>query len=79
MPRLLVHASFGRTIVEPVERFIMGADGRVDIFAISSWDGLILVRNDGAWTLLVTDADGERVPWTEEVFEATVRGLHGVG
>ena len=79
MPRLLVHASFGRTIVEPVERFIMGADGRVDIFAIPSWDGLILVRNDGAWTLLVTDADGERVPWTEEVFVATIRGLHGVG
>ena len=77
VPRLLVHEIFGKTIFDPCYCFIVGADGLIDLSAMPSWDGNTLIRTDGAWELLKTDAEGERVPWSEAAFVGTIRELHG--
>jgi hypothetical protein len=76
VPRLLVHAVFGRFVLDPVCRFVPGAEGLVDFYVMPSWDSLTIVRDRGLWYLHLDHGDRvERRPWTEEVFAETVHRL----
>ncbi len=69
VPRLLVHGTFGRVLLDPVARFVVGADGLIDFFAIPSYEGKIVVLSQGEWSLLHDrDAEGQRSPWSDSVF-----------
>ena len=74
-PQLLIHDTFGRVLLDPAARFVSGADGVIDFFAIPSWDGLMIARFGGEWALIHEDADGPRSPWTEPVFVETTKLL----
>jgi hypothetical protein len=75
VPRLLIHDTFGRLLLDPLARFVMGADGRIDLVVIPSWSGLILVKMPDGWFLLEDDADGPRFAWSEDVFVRTAKQL----
>lgn len=74
-PELFIKAPGGRLTVEPIARFIVGAEGRVDICAFPSYVRMLLIRIDGKWEVR-TDS---RVPWPEtwgrEAFLGIVRAL----
>lgn len=72
VPRMLLHDLFGRVVLDPVARFVMGAEGRIDIHVIPSWESLIIVRMPEGWDLIYDDAEGPRSRWSEEVMIKTV-------
>ena len=59
---LHVRSPQGNLIVEPVARFVAGAEGRVDISAFPTLHRFLLIRKDGRWQLR-TDSG---VPWPKE-------------
>jgi hypothetical protein len=77
LSRLLVHAVFGRFVLDPVCRYVAGGEGLIDFYAIPSYDSLTIVRDaGGSWFLHLDEgAHVERLPWTEEVFIETVGRL----
>lgn len=75
VPRLLVHAIFGRVLLDPADRFVGGAEGVIDFFAIPSWSGWMIVRMPDGWYVLQEDAEGPKSAWSEQVFVDSVRQL----
>ena len=78
VPRLLIHGTFGRALLDPSARFVAGAEGLIDFFAMPSFDGLLLAKWPEGWFLLAEDAEGPRQPWSEEVFAETTPRLVGL-
>ncbi len=64
---LHVRSPQGNLIVEPVARFVAGAEGRVDISAFPTLHRFLLIRKDGRWQLR-TDSG---VPWPKEWSQTT--------
>jgi hypothetical protein len=74
VPQLLIQGTFGRLLLDPVARYIVGAEGLVDLFLIPSYDSLMIARYPEGWFLVPEDAEGPRVPWSEASFvEAALR------
>lgn len=69
MPRLLVHLPQGRLLLDPVARYVVGAEGRFDFCVLPSFDSIPLVRIDGNWHLAARKKPGRR--WSEDLFEKT--------
>jgi hypothetical protein len=75
-PTLQVRAPNGTVIfVEPVARYVAGAEGLVDIYAWPSLLRLLLMRQNGGWTIK-TDF-GVPLPWkwSEQAFVEVVAAL----
>jgi len=68
-PSLLVHTPQGRLLLEPVARYVMGAEGRFDFCVMPSYDSIPLVKTDGAWGFLSGTAKDLVLPWSEQAFE----------
>jgi hypothetical protein len=51
LPTLMVQAPSGRVHVDPIGRDIVGAHGRVDVFAWPTLHRMLLVRDNGGWQL----------------------------
>jgi hypothetical protein len=49
--QLLIHAPQGRLLLDPVARFVMGAEGLVDFSVMPSLDYATIVRRKGKWEL----------------------------
>ena len=75
VPTLLIHDTFGRLHLNPIARFVAGADGRIDYTFMPSWDDSIIEKDGDAWFLLHEGGDGPRSPWTEEIFVKETRRL----
>jgi len=61
VPSLFIASPQGRIHIDPVGRNIIGADGRVDIYAYPSFNRLLLVRISNKWKV-ETDS---RIDWPE--------------
>jgi hypothetical protein len=68
-PTLLVHTPQGRLLLDPVARYVLGADGRLDFCVMPSYDSVQLVKSDGAWAFYSTSRNDLLLPWSEEAFE----------
>ena len=62
VPVLRIRAPGGLLYVEPVARYVIGAEGRIDITSSPTMNRMLLVRQDGAWALK-TDAS---VTWPKK-------------
>lgn len=76
VPVLKLRATGGGIVfVEPEARYVIGADGRVDIYAWPTLQRLLLIRSKGQWQLK-TDSG---VPWPElwgkKTFASIVKSL----
>jgi hypothetical protein len=75
-PVLSILAPTGKVQLDPVARDVIGADGRVDLFAWPSLTRIVLVRVGDKW-VLKTDT-GARFPqrWNRQTFERVVNLLN---
>ncbi|HEV3003477.1 MAG TPA: hypothetical protein VGX78_03405 [Pirellulales bacterium] len=70
-PLLLIHAPQGRLMLDPIARFVGGAEGRIDFCVMPSFDSAMLVKVDGGWRFSSNSRTDFDLPWSEESF-ATV-------
>jgi hypothetical protein len=73
-PVLQIKTPADHIIVEPVARYIVNADGRIDVYAWPTLRRAALVRRDGRWTLRY-DEDIRRIPWSRRNFVQVAQTL----
>jgi hypothetical protein len=67
VPVLTLQTSAGPLILEPIARYIIGAEGRIDLCAFPSFESAIIVRTDGHWRFASVPPSSDR-PWSKEAF-----------
>ena len=69
-PSLHIMVSKPAVFFQPVARYIVGAEGRVDLYRFPTYDTFILVRSKGRWQFVATDTGplDPPLPWNEETF-----------
>ena len=76
VPRLTVDAPEGRLLLEPVARGVVGAAGRVDLYAWPSHYRVMLLRQaGGGWVVRTESGLDWPQPWGRETFLTVARGL----
>ena len=75
VPRLLIHATAGRLLLDPVARYVPGALGVVDLYVLPSYDAVLISRADDGWRLHPSVAEEVPQPWSEETFVQTALQL----
>jgi hypothetical protein len=77
VPRLLIHAIFGRFLFDPVCRFVVGAAGLIDLSVMPSFDSVMIARSEEGQWFLHDERKGrvKRKPWNEEMFVKTIEHL----
>jgi len=75
VPRLLIHATAGRLLLDPLARYVPGAMGAVDLYVLPSYDAAMISRTDDGWRLYPIGADDVPQPWSEETFVQTALQL----
>jgi hypothetical protein len=75
VPRLLIHATAGRLLLDPVARYVPGAMGVVDLYVLPSYDAAMISRTNDGWRLHPIGADDGPQPWSEETFVQTALQL----
>ena len=75
VPRLLIHATAGRLLLDPVARYVPGALGVVDLYVLPAYDAVMVSRTDDGWRLHPIGADDVPQTWSEESFVQTALQL----
>ena len=75
VPQLVVTTPHGHLAVEPVARDVLGADGRVDIIAMKTFNRLMLVRAGGRWVVRTESGIEWPADWSKETFLDLVQRL----
>jgi hypothetical protein len=75
VPRLLIHATAGRLLLDPVARYVPGALGVVDLYVLPSYDAVMISRADDGWRLHPSVAEDVPQSWSEETFVQTALQL----
>ncbi len=75
VPRLLIHATAGRLLLDPVARYVPGAIGVVDLYVLPSYDAVMISRADDGWRLHPIVAEDVPQTWSEKSFVRTVLQL----
>ena len=76
VPGLTMDAPEGRLILEPVARSVVGAAGRVDLYAWPSHYRVMLLRQaEGGWVVRTELGLDWPQPWGRETFLTVARGL----
>ncbi len=68
-PVLLIHTPQGRLLLDPIARFVFGAEGRIDFCVMPSFDSVMLVKTDGNWSFSSNSRADLELPWSEPSFE----------
>jgi hypothetical protein len=68
VPRLLMHATTGRLLLDPVARYVPGATGVVDLYVLPSYDAVMISRTEDGWCLHPIQADAAPQAWSEQAF-----------
>jgi hypothetical protein len=76
---LTIRTSHGEVVLEPVARFVMGAVGRIDLYAYPTLFRVKLLRSskDGRWLIRTDSGIFLKQPWNEETFLGLVADLTG--
>ncbi len=76
LPGLTIDAPEGRLLLEPVARSVVGAAGRVDLYAWPSHYRVMLLRQAaGGWVVRTESGLDWPQPWNRETFLTVARGL----
>jgi hypothetical protein len=75
VPQLLIQLPAGRFLLDPVARFVTGADGLIDLYVLPSYDAVMISRNQDGWFLHPSDQEGPRQTLSEQSFVDTVLQL----
>jgi hypothetical protein len=63
----LIQAPAGRLVLQPGERHVGGATGRIDLSAFPSYESVLIVRTDAGWYFVIDPPTRDR-PWSKEAF-----------
>lgn len=75
VPQLVVTTPQGHFCVEPVARDVFGADGRVDLIALKTFNRMMLVRAGGRWVVRTESGVEWPADWSKETFLDLVQRL----
>jgi len=75
VPRLLIQATAGRLLLDPVARYVPGVLGVVDLYVLPSYDAVMISRADDGWRLHPIGPDDIAQPWSEKTFVHTALQL----
>ena len=69
VPRLLILGTKGRLLLDPIARYVVGADGLVDLQGLCYRDPVFLVWDAEGWNFyLENDSEGPKAPWSKAAF-----------
>lgn len=74
VPMLRIQTPTARFIVEPIARYVVAAEGRVDLAVFPSYHSVAIVRRSGNWQM-ISDGAGRAKRWSEDAFVKTVDSL----
>jgi hypothetical protein len=79
VPTLNIQTKHGAVVVEPVARVVMGAVGRIDLYAYPTLFRVMLLRStkDDRWLIRTDSGIFLRQPWSEQTFLDLVADLTG--
>src|SRR5207248_1192305 len=81
VPMLLMQQWDVKLLLEPVSRFVSGADGRVDLYTMPQYDDLaVLTREHGVWMLWWVELGREQwpaMPLTRDTFKCVIETFAG--
>ena len=75
VPVLLIHTPQGRLILDPIGRDIIGAEGRIDLCAMPSYDPVPLIKGDQGWEFWSPKSQSPVRSWNEAHFVAIAQRL----
>ncbi len=77
VPVLTIETDKGRLILEPIARMVVGADGRVDLYAYPTLFRVMLLytAGDHRWTVRTDSGIDWPQPWQKDTFYALAAGL----
>ena len=75
VPSLFIASPNGRIHIDPVGRNIIGAKGRVDIYAYPTLNRLLLIRTSNKWKIKTDSRIDWPDPWGKETFIKIVNAL----
>lgn len=80
VPMLIIQTARGAVMLEPVARTVMGANGRIDLYAYPTLFRVMLLRSskDGRWLIRTDSGIFLKQPWNKQTFVDLVAGLTGV-
>jgi hypothetical protein len=67
VPVLMIRTPAGRLVLEPGERYVGGATGRIDLSTFPSYEYVLIVRTDAGWHFVINPPTLDR-PWSKEAF-----------
>lgn len=74
-PVLLIHSPQGRLLVDPVARYTVGGEGRVDLCVMPSFESAWMARDGSTWSIQADFGDRSSHPLSEETFIGTAKAL----
>lgn len=75
VPMLRIQTPKSRFVFEPIARYVVGAQGRIDLAVFPSYHSAAIVRRGDGWQI-VDDAN-QTEQWSEEAFIETAARLAG--
>ena len=75
VPVLLIHTPQGRLILDPIGRDIVGAEGRIDLCVMPSYDPAPLIKGDHGWEFWSAKSQSPGRCWNEVDFVAVAKQL----
>lgn len=75
LPKLTIHAGEERVVLEPVARFVLGAERRVDLYSWPTFERVMLLRHDTAWIVRPELGPTWPLPWGRDTFVDLVKRL----
>jgi hypothetical protein len=67
VPTLLIQATSGRFVLDPIARYVIGALGVIDLCVHPSYDYVMIVRTDAGWQFETNPKTISR-PWSKQTF-----------
>ncbi len=75
LPVLTIQASRGRVYFNPIARYLVGADGRIEMHASPSFAQVVLLKVGGTWHFMNEDLIDLKKTWSEQSFRQIVADL----
>lgn len=75
-PALTILATSGEVHLDPIARYAVNCDGRVDLLAWPSLNRMLLVRDGTKWKLVTDSGIDWPQEWNKKTFASLVERLH---
>ena len=83
LPNLLIQSGGARLLLDPIARFVVGAEGMADFYVMPSFGAVMIPFEDGQWHIHIDrgniQSSVERRSWSESAFHEAVEWLRRHG